>query len=506
MIPSIQRTLAHILLALAPAPALLAQGAPRDEIPFEALTESFLERYCDEGATAEACELGTIIDEHCARAALGVFDLCIPAAGLAEKETAKDCISIASGLLDQQRIWIDWLTDGTGDAAKALEDVDTVQKWVDKWSASQLAKVGDEKNLLVHLGASDEVRAANERLAAFAHDEDAMGLVPYDGMSVQVLLAPTRREFMEFVAYVGAHDPSLQESYWIDGVDQWTNIWSDFTVILAMEYAPWGGFDPEFRSGLSMKKFESTGLIEHVVQHSTQALFRYCLIFRDQGHIEVAMTLDLVIEICGQINTIDAEGALSTSGATTLPYERFIPGGNPNGGTLPPMSAAPFNMVVENQWRTGHGKDYFTKPLRNGQKAGVKRAFKEDKEAKKEGDKTAHFALMGSGGGGKHAVSAPFFGEHANETQYPPAEYLTDYREFYRAYKCAFFHWLRTQGGGDASESKLKFRELLRGIAELDPDEPIDDLISTVYGVPFSGESQETDSLEWRFLAWLAEQ
>ena len=117
-------------------------------------------------------------------------------------------------------------------------------------------------------------------------------------------------------------------------------------------------------------------------------------------------------------------------------------------------------------------------------------------------DRSAHFQLVSDRG--KHVVSAPFFGEYANLQQYPPQEFLIDYGEFFRAYKSGFFHWLRWSGGGDdADESLANFRELMGTLANLKDGKTFEQAVEEIYGLPLSGADETTDSLEWRFLAFL---
>jgi hypothetical protein len=163
--------------------------------------------------------------------------------------------------------------------------------------------------------------------------------------------------------------------------------------------------------------------------------------------------------------------------------------------------------LKKGHWRDGYGKDWFAGPLRKGQKNGWK-ALPRDNPLKLEKavleDKNAHFLLISDDESVKHVVSAPFFGPEGQKKIYPPTPVIVDYREFFRAYKAAFFHWLQTSfDPKDPAASAAKFRDLLRKAVDRDPSEPFDNLVQTVYGVPFSSKDPKTDSLEWRFLAWL---
>ena len=121
-------------------------------------------------------------------------------------------------------------------------------------------------------------------------------------------------------------------------------------------------------------------------------------------------------------------------------------------------------------------------------------------------DKTAHFLLEGEKGS-KYPVSAPFFGPHANEKQYPNEEFLHDYRQFFQSYMTCFIYWLRENGAADAAVSHKKYSELMRGMGQLRFNgNDFDQLVFDIYGLPISGKNGDTDNLEWRFLKFIAGQ
>ena len=263
--------------------------------------------------------------------------------------------------------------------------------------------------------------------------------------------------------------------------------------------APWSP-DPKYKTGEPMDAFDDDGLRQQVVLQAAQALVFTCINRTDLALLEKGLAVKLTIAVCGRANTIDGEGAITSSGATTAPYSRFVPGGNPAGGHLPPAPAAPLNSMLENHWRKGNGEDFFVAPLRKGQKAGSKRAAK-NKDHPLRKDKTAHFELEASGK--KHLVTAPFLGELAKQQQYPPPDFLNDYREFNRSYQTCFLHWLSQHGSKESAEqSEEMFRELVLRMGSRETL-VLDAVAEQVYGVPLSGTDPSTESLEWRFLAWL---
>ena len=103
-------------------------------------------------------------------------------------------------------------------------------------------------------------------------------------------------------------------------------------------------------------------------------------------------------------------------------------------------------------------------------------------------------------------MRAPFFGSAAQGKELPPPEFLTDYLEFFRAYKSCFLHWLREKSTPKPDASRAKFAELLRQVAEAGSAAGFEELVSEVYAIPLSAADLSKDSLEQRFLAWLATQ
>jgi hypothetical protein len=102
------------------------------------------------------------------------------------------------------------------------------------------------------------------------------------------------------------------------------------------------------------------------------------------------------------------------------------------------------------------------------------------------------------------AVTAPFLGDLAEKKGLPPDAYLDDYEDFFRAYRSGFLYWLQTQGLPDEAQAQQRFRDLLHTHAGRNPLQSMDEVFSTVYGVPLSHADGSVDSLEWRYLAWLA--
>jgi len=469
-----------------------------EEIPFDELARTFREQRCE---GTGACTVAEVLERKFVKVQLGAFEVFYPTEFLAQREAPEDLVDVAVGLLDFQRVWIEWLMAGAETATPVLADLAALRAWVDAWPGRKLAKLGKEgghRDLADFCEASAELRAADARLLAYLRSE-ASGLPFPADRRVPLILSPTRLDFMQWVAFAGQLLDDKRRELYSYGVDQWTQFWTDWTLVAAMEYASWDGFDPKFLGGKSMKSIQPTGIVEQVTLQAGMAFLKHC-VTRDLDHHDNALVMNIILEFVGTINTIDGEGQLKDSGAQTQPYSRFVPGGNPNGGTLPPRSAQGQNVVVSSGYRKGNGKDHFYGALHKGQREGAKDAIKEKVARYK--DSLAHFLLKAEAG--KCVVTAPFFGAAAALQQYPAQEYLTEYGELFRAYKSAFHHWLRTAGDPSSPEaSAAKFRQLMQQLDDLSDGRNFEQLAQEVYGVPLSAANGETDSLEWRFLAFI---
>jgi len=483
---------ASLALSLSLLVASASAQAPDDPlVDFEALGQAFVAEHCGGDAP---CALDAVLAER-GFVDVGPFRVFFPRDMLVDKERVEHLKQAVLGLYAGCESWVTW--QGAGDK---LPDVDKpLKKWASKWKPlkeKELASKPDARELFELVDTGDDVRAAFADLVALCDSKDDLSLVIPEGRQMRLILAPTRKEFMRWIGYGGLIDASMQHANWVEGAESWAQFWQGLDLVLALEYAPWDGFDPTFERAQPMERIGKGVLAQHVVQQSMIAL-----LFSSRPNIGVtredgALAMLLTIDACGEINTIEGAGGVSSSGARTSPYEKFVPGGNPNGGTLPGRSAAQLSGLVENHWREGHGADAFREPLKEGQKEAAKE-LKKDKTA----DPVANFMLTKEDGTGAHFVHAPFFGPHANEQEYPPAAFLVDYAEFYRSYKTCFMDWVRQHGAGDDEAANAeKWAELLAGLNKLDGSITFDQLIEQVYGVPISGKDGSTDSLEWRFL------
>lgn len=500
------KALLLVLVALVLAPVGFAKG---DEIDFTAIGKEFLKSRF-KATDVAAVPLETIRTRGCVHGAFGYFDVSFPAWQLVDKDRVEQFRQAATALVQLQSHWMDWVAKGKPGLAAPKADADALLAWIKGWKAPAFLRApnADDKDVFVLLDAPQAVRDASKRLDAAMRDENLLGVVPRttDVEPMHVLFAPSRRDFVDLLAYTGLQDPNRQKELWSQDATVWTNFWSGWTIVLALEYPPWS-FDKEFKQYIPMNKYEPTGLAQHTIQHAMLTFLWMVYGDNDALHLNQGMAMNMAIEICGEINALEGDAGRGTTGAQTQPYEKFVPGGNPAGGVLPPIPASPYNQEKTSAWHEGLGRDHFALPLRKAQKAGAKQASKEPPagiEPAVAKSKDAHFLLVVGDGSKKHVVTAPFFGAYARTRQYPPLEFLIEYREFFRAYRCGFTNWLQTMGDPKGAEaSAAKYKELLLALRSRSTDQTFESVAQSIYGMPLSGRSAETPSLEWRYLEWL---
>jgi hypothetical protein len=490
---SVARTLALALLAT----AALGQERPSPNLTFEDLGRAFVEQHCKKGATVADCPWDVVRARGYARFELGLFDVHFPIEFLEDKTKVDLLREALLGLLDAETQWVKWIEPVPPAGDTLLADLKAVRGWIKGFKPSTLAgfERSEDKSWIAAIKHEPAIDEAAKRVRQAVVSAERFGFVPAGGQGASVVLCPTRLDFMRLLGYGGLIDETARATNWFAGSATWTQFWIGRTVCIALEYSPWEGPDPEFRTGLAMTKLSETGTAQHVVQQAMLALLRQCAPTVSESTFDRALASAMTIAVCGEFTTIDNAGSVYTSGATTQPYEKFVPGGNPKGGTLPKIEAESQDAIVENHWRKGGGKDHFLTTLREGQKAGAKES--------KAKDPLANFLLLSSADSGRFVVHAPFFGPHASEQVYPPANFVIDYAEFFRAYRAAFAYWLAERSEATPAASHEKFAKLMRALAKSSPDYGFEKAVEEAYGLPISDQGSATDSLEWRFLKWI---
>ncbi|HTF90557.1 MAG TPA: hypothetical protein VK843_19220 [Planctomycetota bacterium] len=420
---------------------------------------------------------------------VGPFDLIYPRTGLESKPRQEELRAMASCIIELEALWLEWF--GTGASAEAARaDLALLKRWL-ATGRPQPAKLSDPKlGVLDFFAASDKERDAAARVTAVFQDGTALGYKPKTETRMQILLAPTRKEFLEFVAFFGWADPDHRAAFWDNGAIRWTECFWNAIQVLSLE-DPAGKMDLAHPwDGTSMNLKWATGAVEHVSTRSAHSLCTTFFGYALDPAFESGMCQNTSIALYGRNN---ARSGGSGRGNSVDGISMFVPGGQKSGGRLPGYSA-------DSPWRATAGSDWFVKPLRTSQRVA-------SKDASSGKEKTSTFEVTATDNVKKLFVRAPFLGDAAANKEVPAKEFLPDYLEFFRAYKSCFVHWLFEEGAGKSGKpSRDKFAELLRLVASSPEGARFEDLLSKAYGLPWSGADPKPENLEWTFLNWLSHQ
>jgi len=458
--------------------AILASQSVKgsDDALFDGLAQRWLETH---GALEEK-DWRALLASRFTRLSLGAFEIYLPVETFREAGAIGDTRKALGALIDLQEAWSAW----TAGEDPAREKPDAVDRWIASWSPKTFGKdLAPGSDLAAQAGVNDEVRAA---LAAFADSMRHGGLgVTRELSAVPLAIFPERGEFVEFTCVAGALDPVLRPSAFDAGLTTWLEYAPYDVRFVALQYGS-GGASGEYRQGTSVGDRNPAALAQLVTQVATRAMLAKVHGDRLDPALQSSLANALVIALHGELDTrIDGDVRSRSSQGRSI----FVPGGNPDGGILPPTSA-------ENRWRGTKGKDYFVGILRQVQKAS-------GKKGKTRAEKLASFELVSDDGSTKQVVRAPFLGSGGTK---PSAELWPDYLELVRCYGVAFLHWLREEGA--AAESHAKFGQLLRGLEGLQGPDGLPALLQELYSQPLSASSPsglfDEATLEGRFLAWLA--
>jgi hypothetical protein len=465
--------------------------AADEVVDFARATQVFLSERGAEATTPDLDGFEAAVKDHFVWVQLGLFEVRFPLSGLAEHpERLRES---AAALVKSELQLLEWVGP-LGLEQKALhDDLVAIDRWIKGWKDAALKKVAGKPapDLAEALAAPEAVRAALDRAKDAMIRGDVLG-VPREGGPIRTYLMPTRKDFVEFVAFSGWTRGEQRGNFWMESAVGWAMCFVDDAQIVALEYAVVGAPPSEYAQGSAMNEDDPTRMQQQVVQLAMNSLFDvYC-----GGRVPPAfvqgLSMNLVIDLYGQIDTrVDGD----VHSRETQKREVFIPGGDPDGGMLPKNSA-------ESRWRERKGADHFLKILRLAQKEGRDLAEKTDTEAAVFGVRDDH-----GSGGQIQAVRAPFLGGAAASSGAIPESFAGDFDELLRAYKSAFIFWLQSEAGGGTKTSKEKFASLLKRLADPAQEGDFETAFSAIYdGAPLSDAQASTASLEGKFLAWLQKQ
>lgn len=454
---------------------LLAAGSHQDDLLFDELGKRWLAR----NEVQSPSDWNALLRERFAHLEVGAFDVYLPASGLKDAKALKEAGAAVQALFDVQRGWAGWV----GATGLGKKDLDAVAKWLKGWSPKGVAEMGAPGADLLDLTRADAgLRALLRGYAVEQRSGLPLGSA-HEIRGVALVVFPRRGEFVEFTCLAGALDARLKPTAWSGSLTTWLEYQADETRFVTLEYGSESVRDID--RGVSVAEHNPAALGQLVAQVATRGLLARLVPGLDPA-LSSGIANALVIDLYGELDTrIDGDVRARSSQGTSV----FVPGGNPEGGILPPTSA-------ENRWRGTKGKDHFVGILAQVQK-------QSGKKARTRPERLARFELQSFDGARKECVSGPFLGPKAVR---PSPDLLPDYLEFVRGYGVAFLHWLRLEGAGKDSEAR--FAAFLRALESGATAEELPTVMAEIYGQPLSAASLEElfahPTLEGRFLAWIA--
>ncbi|MCA8953317.1 MAG: hypothetical protein KDE27_27645 [Planctomycetes bacterium] len=429
-----------------------ATFAPAQEptVPFAEHGRAFLKAL---GETT-APDLQTLLAGHYTRMQLADFELCVPNSMVASKDGVARAAAIAGALVELQERLAEWLP---ADADATRAELKTLTKWIATWRRKP-------------------------------ESTPPADLQPHPDPCV-LIVAPDRAAFVGFVGWLGLWKDVNRELFWFDAAAQFCDLRlvdEGQVQLIALEYAA-PDQDGDVTKGFAMDTRERTGLLQHVLQRAATSWCWRFLGDHADPCFDMGFATALVVDVLGQNN---ARSGGSGKSHSTEGQGGFIPGAPAMGGGMPVQNA-------DSEWRKSQGSDWFARPLRQAQKAGAH-------EAKRSEDKLGSFLVCDRKNTRRHLVQAPFLGSFALQREAVPAAFLDDYLEFHRAYRAAFVHWLATFAEKPKQRAHDRFAVLLQRLVDRDEKLDYEALCQDVYGLPLSAADPAADSLERRFLGWLA--
>ena len=112
-------------------------------------------------------------------------------------------------MIDLQETWFAWRGPATCSTSIA-KDWETLRDWVDAWPARKLGHLtGGPQTLYDQLQASEKVRAAQAELRESTRQPGETA--GSDRRGPPIVLAPTRRDFVQLAAVAGLLEPTLRQ-------------------------------------------------------------------------------------------------------------------------------------------------------------------------------------------------------------------------------------------------------------------------------------------------------
>ncbi|MCA9001790.1 MAG: hypothetical protein KDB61_07700, partial [Planctomycetes bacterium] len=256
-----------------------------------------------------------------------------------------------------------------------------------------------------------------------------------------------------------------------------------------------------YMQGSDMEDRAATGLKQQICQLASLGLVDNYFGGKVPPSVAGGLSVNLVVDVFNECNTrVDGDLRERRKEARSM----FVPGGQSEGGVLPPN-------LADSRWRDTHGKDRFIGVLKAAQAAGRDAQPRKDRK-----DKVRYFELLSDDETERAVTEAPVLGSLGQNRKVVPLTYYGDRLEFARCYSTCFLYWMREKAGGKKPKDSYKvFAEWLKamgntveldagGIVAADPIDTFENIFRDKYGLSLSDADLDPKvSLEGAFLNWL---
>ena len=463
------------------------------KVDFKSLGMAVIERAGLEDKPIEEVSPEDLLETSFLTLRLGIFDLSLSKHSSEDQTKAGDFIALGGALLDIQAAFLGWLGESAPGYAEAKKDIKTLHGWLKSIRRKSVASIDEDARGEVsgHLPkVAPEVIEAQARFGAYMASGAALSLEREGELVEPIILAPDRREFLELIGSFGLLYPDQEYIYHNNDVLIWTNTYCNDLTVVALEFANLGSSTSGAFGGLNMNSRSPSGMAQQIAQLSAGAMFDNLFGSKIPPSLAGSFAVNLVIEVFGECNT-RVDGDLKSR--RTEAREVFVPGGNPDGGILPPL-------LADSRWRSEHGADFYLTGLQGSQSAG-------SGQGKKKHQKLQFFEVMNDIENSSLYLQAPFLGTLAAERNLIiKDEYFGDAQEMFRAYRTAFAYWMKDKAVKKKKDGKRAFADLLTTLAQAEPtDNVLEATIEKIYGKPLtSADPNSKEDLEGEFLHWLS--
>ena len=319
---------------------------------FGSLADRFLVDHKIPDASPDTVNFPELLEQNYLHTAVGLFDLYFPVRSVNDLDHYQRLV-VALSLAQAQ--WLEWTEPVSVDGRQAVRDASTLAKWAGKWNLGRMTrKIADgELDILAATRASSTITKASKRFAGSMERCDALGLQRENGPREPIVLIPDRGDFCRFLAFGGWLYPAHQGTFWQPSAVDWTHTYIDNVKILSTRFAAVGRGPGDYSSGMSMDYRSQDGMEQQIVQLAVNSMFANYYGESVPPSLAGSLAVNLVIDMFGECNT-RVDGDLRAR--RTSARELFVPGGNPNGGILPPN-------LADSRWRDLHGADHFVSEI-----------------------------------------------------------------------------------------------------------------------------------------------